>query len=568
MTAGPRAPKDPEKKRKSFYIMRGKEIAGSVQPDGKGIQFIYLNDGRMISSARICGGIQDEEILKPLQTAAGFRSLVYSIGVSVEAGDRESVVDFVFQMYGKTDPYRSGTELRMPVRANGMEHVLKLEEACWSEDDDIPGQIRFEFVRAGEQAEASVRFYLHDGFEVPDIQEEAPVDFEAPDYQRMLEKSLVQTGNHARVKKAIEKAKRGEDTTIAFIGGSITQGAGAVPIHTGCYAYRTFEGLCSLAGRGTEENLHYCKAGVGGTPSELGMIRYEKDVLREGTVTPDIVVVEFAVNDEGDETKGECYDSLVRKILRAPNRPAVVLLFSVFADDWNLQERLSPVGYAYDLPMVSIRDAVVDQFYQKPGAGRVVSKNQFFYDCFHPTNVGHTIMADSLIHLFRTVDGMPDMEDTLDMADIAAPLGDAFWQVRLLDRRHNEIGAKIECGDFSETDRELQAVEMDRDQEPTKEFPDNWQYRHCTGAPFIMDITCTALLLVYKDSGSAQAGCVQVYVDGEQVLLVNPRLVGWTHCNPLICFREKERTCHHVEIRMQPGDEEKEFTILGFGYVE
>lgn len=39
MAAEPKAPKDPEKKRKSFFIMRGKEIAGSVQPDGRGVQF-------------------------------------------------------------------------------------------------------------------------------------------------------------------------------------------------------------------------------------------------------------------------------------------------------------------------------------------------------------------------------------------------------------------------------------------------------------------------------------------------------------------------------------------------
>lgn len=84
------------------------------------------------------------------------------------------------------------------------------------------------------------------------------------------------------------------------------------------------------------------KAGVGGTPSELGVIRYERDILRDGAVTPDIVVVEFAVNDEGDETKGNCFESLCLKILSASNQPAVILLFSVFVNDWNLQERLSP----------------------------------------------------------------------------------------------------------------------------------------------------------------------------------------------------------------------------------
>ena len=133
------------------------------------------------------------------------------------------------------------------------------------------------------------------------------------------------------------------------------------------------------------------------------MIRFDRDVLREGE-RPDIVVIEFAVNDEGDETKGVCYESLVRKVLKLPWKPAVVLLFSVFANDWNLQERLRPVGDLYDLPMVSILNAVTPQFSLKCGEGRILSKNQFFYDMFHPNNTGHTIMADCLQYLFERCD--------------------------------------------------------------------------------------------------------------------------------------------------------------------
>jgi hypothetical protein len=42
------------------------------------------------------------------------------------------------------------------------------------------------------------------------------------------------------------------------------------------------------------------------------------------------VIVEFAVNDAGDETNGICYESLCLKILASKNKPAVILLFSVF----------------------------------------------------------------------------------------------------------------------------------------------------------------------------------------------------------------------------------------------
>lgn len=564
---GPKAPKDPEKKRPGFYIMRNKEVAGSIQPDGKGIQFIYLNDGRMISSAKIVGNIQDETILELLKTTKGFRQLVYSIGVTVEADNPEENVDFVFQMYGKKDVYGSGSLLCMSVKADGMEQILKLSDCNWSEDDDIPGQIRFVFDEADKQAVVAVKLYLNDGYTAPEPEEESAVDFSSPYYQNMLEKSLVQMGNNVRLKKAIDKARRGEDTTIAFIGGSITQGAGAVPIHTKCYAYQTYEGFCELVGRDTEENIHYIKAGVGGTPSELGMLRYERDVLRDGTVSPDIVVVEFAVNDEGDETKGECYDSLVRKILLSPDKPAVILLFSVFADDYNLQDRLAVVGERYQLPMVSVKDCVVSQFYQKSGQGKVVSKNQFFYDCYHPTNIGHSIMADGLLYLMQKADQSPMDDVDVEIDSIEPPHGKEFETVKLLDRKQSGKAFQISCGDFHETDEELQAVEMDKNLVPTKEFPYNW--KHTEGKnPFEMDIACTALLMVSKDSGSPNAGCAEVFVDGERVLFANPRENGWTHCNAQICFRGRERKTYHVEVRMQPGDEHKEFTILGFGYVE
>ena len=49
-----------------------------------------------------------------------------------------------------------------------------------------------------------------------------------------------------------------------------------------------------------------------------------------GEITPDLVVVEFAVNDEGDETQGVSFESLVMKILQAENAPAVLLHSAVF----------------------------------------------------------------------------------------------------------------------------------------------------------------------------------------------------------------------------------------------
>lgn len=570
MQRGPVAPKDPVMKKPFFYIMQDKDIYGDRQPDGTGVQFIYQNDNRLLNSAGIVGNVTDENMLNLLKTTAGFRELVYAIGVSVTESSGQEKVRFVYQMYGRTDTYGSGTNLVADMITDGMEQMLYLDDVKWSIEDKEPGQIRFEFEHSDVQATASVRFYLRDGFQAPEAIVDEAIDEQSSEYEAMIQRSLLQLGNTARLQRVIQKARAGEDVTIAFIGGSITQGAGAIPIHTKCYAHQTYLEFAKCFGNG--ENVHFIKAGVGGTPSQLGIIRFERDILRDGLAEPDLVVVEFAVNDEGDETKGVCYESLVRKILSLPNQPAVVLLFAVFAYDWNLQDRLGPIGKHYELPMVSIKDAVSPQFCLKKGEGRVLTKNQFFYDIYHPSNVGHKIMMESLMYLFKKVAAHETMEDKTELLLQQTPVyGKVYEKIKLLDRRNAQSAVKIEEGSFCETDSQLQGVEMDVSPEQIPQFPYNWMRAEPKAGVndcFEMELSCKALMLVYKDSGAVDVGKADVYVDEKKVLTADPHVNGWVHCNPVIILQEETSKVHKIRIQMASGDVDKKFTILGFGYVE
>lgn len=386
-------------------------------------------------------------------------------------------------------------------------------------------------------------------------------------YREMIAGSLLDKGNNKRLKAAIAKAKRGDEVTLAFIGGSITHGAGAEPLHTNCYAYQTYAAFKETFGKDGSDHIRFIKAGVGGTPSELGMIRYDRDILRDGTVQPDILVIEFAVNDADDETKGVCYESLVVKALAADNGPAVVLLFSVFESDWNLQDRLSLVGKHYGLPMVSVKDAVTEQFYKSKEEGQIISKKQFFSDIYHPTTAGHRIMADCLSWLFVQAD-----LDAADQADInlnAPPVfGNDFANVRLLDRNNNREIARIAEGSFYAVDADLQFAELDDHPYGTPQFPYNWMRTPDAGSEsFMMTIHCRSLLLIYKNSGSDDFGNAEVWVDGKLARLAESHAVRWTRCHAVILIRELEARAHTVEIKMAPGHEGKRFTILGFGFV-
>ncbi|WP_419888269.1 SGNH/GDSL hydrolase family protein [Neobacillus niacini] len=562
-----KSPKNLVVKRDSFFVMFEKVIEATPRNEGKPSQEIYLDGERLKSIARLVGGVKDEDILTLLDDCKGFRKLVHSIGIVIKTdAENAGKINFILHNYGKQNKYETGTLLRIACPTDGTETILELGDFQWSLDDDVPGKFAFEFNHTGELALASVKFYLHDDYKVPEIPMEPPVAFGSKGYQTMINKSLLRKGNNHRLKAAIEKAERGDDVTIAYIGGSITQGAGAKPIHTHCYAYQSYLKFREMFGKDDGENVHFIKAGVGGTPSELGMIRYERDILRNGKVEPDIVIVEFAVNDAGDETEGVCYESLCLKILSSKNKPAVILLFSVFENDWNLQDRLSPVGKHYDLPMVSVKDAVVEQFRLTKEEGNIITKRQFFYDIYHPTNDGHTVMADCLAYLFSET--KKSRKDQVDIEIDKTPvIGNGFKAVQLLDRKDNTINATINMGSYYELDADLQMVEMDANPFVTPQFPNNWMHTAASGnESFKITINSKSLILIFKDSGSSEFGIADIFVDGQHIKTLDPHEVNWTHCNAVILYQENISREHQIEIKMAAEHEVKCFTILGFGY--
>ena len=261
------------------------------------------------------------------------------------------------------------------------------------------------------------------------------------------------------------------------------------------------------------------------------------------------------------------------------------MLFSVFANDWNLQDRLSPVGKLYDLPMVSVLDAVSPQFALKNDEGRVITKNQFFYDMFHPGNAGHSVMADCIEYLFEKIDqaghaslnafelGLTEEKILQEKLNLAPVIGNSFENIRLLDKKDIYAKAYIDEGGFDSTDTQLQSVEMDDQLSLTPEFPYNWMYDGTKNtlnrvkAYFELEMECRALLLVFKDSGEVNVGKAKVYVDGEYHFTADPHINNWQHCNAVIIFNNKTSENHVVRIEIEEEDRDKQFTILGFGYV-
>ena len=587
----PSAPRDPEKERPTVWLLFENLVEARPGEDGSFRDICYL-EGRVEAKLKSILPELDEELARKLQLCSGFRELAGTIGVSVTASDPEkkeeemrfslncgdAAAGVSWQGRVKCD----GRELRIPVMAAAEGPGCRQETSAGAAETGGGTETGLEegplssIVMAFPEymtARVTVALYLREGISVPKKAAERPIGFDTPAYDRLLARSVLQKGDLSRIRTAAAKARRGEDVTIAFIGGSITQGAAAKPIGTESYAFRAYKSFAERFGRDGGKNVHFVKAGVGGTSSEFGVIRYERDVLRGGTVKPDILVIEFAVNDAGDETEGVPYESLVRKAWNDPGKPAVILLFAVFMDDWNLQERLSPVGLRYNLPMISIRDAVVPQFYEPVP---VITKRQYFYDLYHPTNEGHRIMADCIGRLWDEAEREPgagagSAEEAKALSaeafcGLSPAIGSWLESVSLITRDTAAACpavSELSEGAFVDRDAELQCVELDDEPFATPEFTDNWMSGGGT-EPLALTIRCRTLLLVYKDSGDARFGKAAVYVDGKAAREINPLEVGWTHCNAALLFHGQAAEEHRVEIRPEEG---KRFTVLGFGYV-
>lgn len=379
-------------------------------------------------------------------------------------------------------------------------------------------------------------------------------------YQNMIQRSLVSTGNNHRLKNVIEKAKKGEAVNIAYIGGSITEGASASSGK--CYADQSFLSFKELFGQGDANNINYVNAGMGGTPSALGIMRYERDVLERLEALPDIVFIEFSVNDWQETTSGRAYESMIRNILSADNEPAVVLVFSVFQSRWNMQDLYIPIGNAYGLPMVSIRDAVVPALDEE----KTLQEDLFFADQYHPTTYGHKIMTDCLTYLFETVDGEEmNLEDSVLPTD--AVIGKDFVGIKMVDTKSELESVTIQKGSFTSVDENLVPL---ANLGGRKTFPDNWQHKSGDGTkPFSITTTCKNMMLVYKESSSENAGSVDVYVDGTLTQTIDAcKAGGWNNPIAILVLDEEISAPHTVELRLSEGSEDKEFSILALGYTE
>lgn len=212
------------------------------------------------------------------------------------------------------------------------------------------------------------------------------------DWQEICDRGIVNGGNLSRFEKLFTRAKGGEHLKVGFLGGSITQGSLASTPQK-CYAYLVFSWLKERFG---DAKWEYINAGIGATTSQFGAARVESDLLRH---QPDIVFLEYSVNDTNNAFFQETFEAVVRKILAAESAPALFMFNNVqYNDGKNAEEVHNEIGRAYGLPIVTMKASI----YEEIAAGRLAAA-EITPDNLHPNDKGHRMVADVICNLLDKI---------------------------------------------------------------------------------------------------------------------------------------------------------------------
>ncbi|MBR0511009.1 MAG: carbohydrate binding domain-containing protein, partial [Ruminococcus sp.] len=201
-------------------------------------------------------------------------------------------------------------------------------------------------------------------------------------YIEFYKSSIKHMGNTYRLTQKLAAAESGQPLTIAYLGGSITEGKN--------YSSPFSNYLRTTFAKGSFKEVN---AGMSGTSSVVGLVRSEKDIVSQ---KPDIIFLEFSVNDHEDIMYKKCFESCIKKFLDMPNEPAVGVIITRSKGGFSSQSQMYPIGKNFDIPVISMDDALTKAFNSK-----FLQTSDYYTDEYHPHQKGGQLVADCMAYYIR-----------------------------------------------------------------------------------------------------------------------------------------------------------------------
>lgn len=381
--------------------------------------------------------------------------------------------------------------------------------------------------------------------ETADAESDATVQASPTDFVSEEEMALAdywKGSDEAAIAAVMKKAEKGEKITIAVLGGSITQGtisngkSDSLVTEKKSYADIFFSWWQETF---PSTEVECINAGIGATDSYLGVHRVQADVL---AYKPDLVLVEFSVNDSNTPFFKKAYDNLVHNIAESEGSPAVMLLFMSQAEITSAQEIHSQIGFSYSLPMVSYRNVIKEM--EETGK---YSQEELSGDVVHPSSLGHAITGEILWKYLNSVyEARADYGEPIPMKEDTTTKR-CYTNARILD---------------SET-IEPDSMEGFEKKEVFHAFPNSFSTEN--GGEIKFTVNCANVGILYYSQIDGNGGQYEVYVDGNLSATLNADFKGgWGNCaSAKECFTSDTPAEHEIVIKKKSDSTGDAFSILG-----
>jgi sialidase-1 len=185
-----------------------------------------------------------------------------------------------------------------------------------------------------------------------------------------------------------DKMRAGRAVTVAYLGGSITAGAGATDIERTSWRAQITNWLRQQFPGSSVTEIN---AAVGGTGSAYGAMRLRRDVIAH---KPDLVFVEFAINDwnEPERAVRESIEGITRQLLIQPQPPEIVFLYTTRLNRNTRADWHEAMAEHYRLPSINVGPPLWKYIEQEE-----IKPESLWKDGVHPNDEGHKRFAQVIL---------------------------------------------------------------------------------------------------------------------------------------------------------------------------
>ena len=347
--------------------------------------------------------------------------------------------------------------------------------------------------------------------------------------------------NEGPLYNVMRKVRTGQRVNIAFIGGSITKGT----ISNGTRDESMNKKLPYVEyvidwwyKKFPKADLYFINAGISATDSYLGVHRVQKDVLDK---KPDLVFVEFAVNDKKTAHYKQSYENLIRKILAADSKPAVMLLFMSKLNGWSCQAQQAQIGQHYKLPMLSYGNVMKDLISKD-----IYTMEELSGDAIHPSALGRAVIGEIIVRYL----------DELE----AKTLGEVSYKkttAKYLTSKKYNSAKVLSCKNIS-----IQRMGTFEATSKSRIFQNNLTSSSGDGN-LSFTVTGKNIGILFAQQINGKGGQFDVYVDGKKTAEIDADNTGGRHNKPgaVPCYSSSRKATHTVRIVRNKKSKGKALTI-------